>query len=212
MDYISSAMQTPRVLGIVGWSGSGKTVLVTRLIPHFVQQGLRVATLKHAHHAFDVDTPGKDSYEHRKAGAGEVIICSARRWVQMHELGDAPEPTLADLLGKLSPCDLVLVEGFKRELHPKLEVHRPALGKEPLFPGDPRILAVATDAPDQVTHARRVDLNDIAAVAKLVLELAEPLETVRSRLSARTPADATAPGQDSSTSPMGLMMPGSRAE
>src|SRR5690606_19759799 len=136
-----------------------------------------------------------DSYEHRKAGAGEVIICSARRWVQMHELGDAPEPDLAELLGRLSPCNLVLVEGFKRELHPKLEVYRPALGKEPLYPGDPRILAVATDAPDQVAHARSVDLNDIAAVAKLVLDLAEPLDAVRRRLTARTPADATTPQQ-----------------
>ncbi len=177
-------MQTPRVLGIVGWSGSGKTVLVTRLIPHFVQQGLKVATLKHAHHAFDVDTPGKDSYEHRKAGASEVIICSARRWVQMHELLDEPEPQLAELLGRVSPCDLVLVEGFKRSPHPKLEVHRPALGKEPLYPGDARILAVASDAPQGTGHARNVDLNDIAAVAKLVLELAEPLDAVRRGLEA----------------------------
>ncbi len=175
-------MQTPRVLGIVGWSGSGKTVLVTRLIPHFVQQGLKVATLKYAHHAFDVDTPGKDSYEHRKSGASEVIICSARRWVQMHELGDEPEPTLADLLGKVSPCDLVLVEGFKREAHPKLEVFRPEVGKQPLHPDDARILAVATDAPDKVTHARSVDLNDIPAVAKLVLELAQPIDDVRRQL------------------------------
>jgi molybdopterin-guanine dinucleotide biosynthesis protein B len=181
-DYIRSAMQTPRVLGIVGWSGSGKTVLVTRLIPHFVSQGLRVATLKHAHHAFDVDTPGKDSYEHRKSGASEVIICSSRRWVQMHELVDEPEPTLADLLGRVSPCDLVLVEGFKREAHAKLEVHRPALGKEPLYSQDPRILAVATDATLAGAHPPLVDLNDIPAVAGKVLELAEPLEEVRRRL------------------------------
>ena len=175
-------MQSTRVLGIVGWSGSGKTVLLTRLIPHFVRQGLRVATLKHAHHAFDVDTPGKDSYEHRKAGASEVIICSARRWVQMHELGDAPEPTLGELLGQVSPCDLVLVEGFKREQHPKLEVHRPALGKPPLYPDDPRIRAVATDAPLQDGHGPRVDLNDIDAVAQAVLTWAEPLEAVRRQL------------------------------
>src|SRR5690606_28220253 len=103
MDYISSAMQTPRVLGIVGWSGSGKTVLVTRLIPHFVQQGLRVATLKHAHHAFDVDTPGKDSYERRKAGAREAIICSAPRRVPLHEVRAAPAPLLYHPLGNLSP-------------------------------------------------------------------------------------------------------------
>jgi molybdopterin-guanine dinucleotide biosynthesis protein B len=183
-DYIRSAMQTPRVLGIVGWSGSGKTHLVTRLIPHFVSQGLSVATLKHAHHNFDVDVPGKDSWEHRKAGASEVIVCSARRWVQMHELVDEPEPTLADLLARVSPCDLVLVEGFKRECHPKLEVHRPSLGKEPLYPGDPRILAVASDAPLAAGHPPLVDLNDIPAVARKVLELAEPLEDVRRRLAA----------------------------
>ncbi len=175
-------MQTPRVLGIVGWSGSGKTVLLTKLIPHFVQQGLRVATLKHAHHAFDVDTPGKDSYEHRKAGASEVIICSANRWVQMHELRDEAEPTLAELLGKVSACDLVLVEGFKRERHRKLEVHRPALGKDPLYRADDHIGAVATDVPQAVEHARVVDLNDIPAVAALVLELAEPLDAVCQRL------------------------------
>src|SRR6185369_10881752 len=95
--YISSAMQDPRVLGITGWSGSGKTTLLIRLIPVLVQRGLRIATLKHEHHDFDVDIPGKDSYEHRKAGASEVIVSSARRWVQMHELGDAEEATLAQL-------------------------------------------------------------------------------------------------------------------
>lgn len=180
-------MQTTRILGIVGWSGSGKTLLLTRLIPHFVQQGLRVATLKHAHHAFDVDTPGKDSYEHRKAGASEVIISSARRWVQMHELGEAPEPTLAELLGKVSPCDLVLVEGFKGERHPKLEVYRPAVGKPPLHPADPQIAAVATDAVLEATRARVVDLNDIPAVAAVVLELARPIAEVRRALTAAEP-------------------------
>ena len=177
-------MQSTRVLGIVGWSGSGKTVLLTRLIPHFVQQGLRVATLKHAHHAFDVDTPGKDSYEHRKAGASEVIISSARRWVQMHELGDAPEPSLAQLLGKVSPCELVLVEGFKSERHPKLEVYRPAVGKPPLYPSDPRIGAVATDATLQGNHPQVVDLNDIPAIAGIVLTLARPITEVQHALTA----------------------------
>src|ERR1700742_1316374 len=104
-----------KVLGIAGWSGSGKTTLLTRLIPLLVSRGLRVATLKHAHHAFDVDQPGKDSYEHRKAGASEVIVSSARRWVQMHEIGEGVEATLADLLAKVSPCDLILIEGFKTE-------------------------------------------------------------------------------------------------
>src|SRR5689334_25354758 len=110
--------ESMKVLGIVGWSGSGKTTLLTRLIPLLVSRGLRVATLKHAHHAFDVDQPGKDSYEHRKAGASEVIVSSARRWVQMHEVGDGAEATLPELLMKLSPCDIVLIEGFKRERYP----------------------------------------------------------------------------------------------
>src|ERR1700733_11449619 len=131
-----------KVLGIIGWSGSGKTTLITRLIPVLRARGGRVATLKHAHHAFDVDQSGKDSYEHRKAGAVEVIVSSSRRWVQMHEVGnDGPEATLAELLRRLSPCDLVLIEGFKTERHPKLEVFRKANGKEPLHPGDERIVA-----------------------------------------------------------------------
>src|SRR3974377_1044409 len=124
---------------MAGWSGSGKTTLITKLIPLLATRGVRVATLKHAHHSFDVDQPGKDSYEHRKAGACEVIIASERRWVQMHELGGSPEATLADLLRRVSPCDLVLVEGFKRERHPKLEVYREAVGKAALYPQDERI-------------------------------------------------------------------------
>jgi molybdopterin-guanine dinucleotide biosynthesis protein B len=186
-DYITSGVQAPRILGITGWSGSGKTTLLTRLIPLLVARGLRVATLKHAHHEFDVDTPGKDSYEHRRAGAGEVIIASARRWVQMHELGTAPEPTLADLLRRLTPCDLVLVEGYKRERHPKLEVYRASVGKPALYPEDPRILAIATDAPLAGRHPTAVDLDDLAAVAELVLSCARPLDVVLAELDAAPP-------------------------
>lgn len=175
-------MQDPRVLGIVGWSGSGKTSLLIRLVPLLVQSGLRVATLKHAHHEFDVDTPGKDSYEHRKAGASEVIICSARRWVQMHELGNEPEPTLAALLQRVSTCDLVLIEGFKRERHPKLEVFRSVVGKVPLYPDDPQVLAVATDSPLQGAHPPVVDLNDTMAVAAQVLNCAAPMPQVLAAL------------------------------
>lgn len=175
-------MQEPRVLGIAGWSGAGKTTLLKSLLPLLVARGLRVATLKHAHHEFDVDVPGKDSWVHRRAGASEVIVSSARRWVQMHELGDAPEPPLADLLAKFSPCDLVLVEGFKRERHPKLEVHRPALGKPLLFPDDPFIRAIASDAPLQGDHPPLVNLNDIDLVAEAVLGHAEPLGAVCCRL------------------------------
>jgi molybdopterin-guanine dinucleotide biosynthesis protein B len=167
-----------RVLGIVGWSGSGKTFLITRLIPELAGRGVRVATLKHAHHSFDVDQPGKDSYEHRKAGACEVIISSARRWVQMHELGDAHEPTLAELLRKVSACDLVLIEGFKSERHPKLEVYRSTLGKTALHLTDERILGVATDTPSMTAHLPEVDLNDIPAVARFIEKHAQPIAQV----------------------------------
>lgn len=167
-----------RVLGIAGWSGSGKTTLITKLIPLLAQRGIRVATLKHAHHAFDVDQPGKDSYEHRKAGACEVIVSSARRWVQMHEVGNGVEATLPQLLRRLSPCDLVLVEGFKTERHPKMEVFRAAVGKTPLHPQDQRIVAIASDQPFPEAGVPVVDINDIAAVGDMVLARAEPLEKV----------------------------------
>jgi molybdopterin-guanine dinucleotide biosynthesis adapter protein len=171
-------MSSARVLGIVGWSGSGKTTLITRLIPVLITRGIRVATLKHAHHKFDVDQPGKDSHEHRKAGACEVIVSSARRWVQMHEVGDGAEATLPELLAKLSPCDLILVEGFKTERHPKLEIFREATGNPPLHPIDLRIVAIASDRPFPDAGIPVVDLNDIPAVANLVLERAEPLSAV----------------------------------
>jgi molybdopterin-guanine dinucleotide biosynthesis adapter protein len=168
----------PRVLGLAGWSGSGKTTLLVRLIPVLVRRGVSIATIKHAHHEFDVDLPGKDSYEHRKAGATEVIVASSRRWVQMHELRDKSELSLPALLGRVSACDLVLVEGFKHERHPKLEIHRPSLGKPPLYPEDCAVVAVATDAPLLVPHPQLVDLNDMAAVADCVLAHARPLRDV----------------------------------
>src|SRR5581483_6060063 len=159
----------------VGWSGSGKTHLITRLIPELARRGMRIATVKHAHHAFDVDQPGKDSYAHREAGACEVIISSSRRWAQMHELGDAPEPTLAQLLRKVSACDLVLIVGFKYERHPKLEVYRAALGKSPLYESDARILGVATDTPCAAARLPQMDLNDIPAVARFIERSAQPI-------------------------------------
>jgi molybdopterin-guanine dinucleotide biosynthesis protein B len=171
-------MNDTHVLGIAGWSGSGKTTLITKLIPQLASRGIRVATLKHAHHAFDVDTPGKDSYEHRKAGACEVIVSSARRWVQMHEVGDGAEATLAQLLARLSACDLVLVEGFKTERHPKIEVFRRAVGKPPLHPEDPRIVAIASDERFPGAGIPFVDINDVAAVAEMILARAEPLSKV----------------------------------
>lgn len=178
-------MNPAKALGIVGWSGSGKTTLLTKLIPLLVNRGLRIATLKHAHHAFDVDQPGKDSYEHRKAGASEVIVSSARRWVQMHEIGDGAEATLAEHLQRLSPCDLVLIEGYKTERHPKLEVFRQSVGKSALHPTDDRIVVVASDRPLPGLAIPQVDLNDIAAVADVVCARAEPLAQVIKALAAR---------------------------
>lgn len=171
-------MNTMRMLGIAGWSGSGKTALITRLLPAFNAANLRVATVKHAHHSFDVDVPGKDSYEHRKAGAAEVIVSSARRWVQMHEIGSASEATLRELLRRVSPCDLVLVEGYKSERHPKLEVYRQAVGSRPLYLQDQAIVGVASDQPLPGAPLPVVDLNDTARVASFILDHAEPLERV----------------------------------
>lgn len=167
-----------KVLGITGWSGSGKTVLITRLIPLLRARGLTVATIKHAHHDFDIDLPGKDSFEHRAAGASEVIIASARRIAQIRELGDAPEPRLADLLRRLSPCDLVLVEGFKREVHPKLEVFRYANGRAPLHPTDVSIVAVASDRDWPELRIPQVGLDDVRAIGDLVIALAQPFAEV----------------------------------
>lgn len=178
-------MNDATVIGLVGWSGSGKTTLITQLIPLLVSRGMRIGTLKHAHHAFDVDQPGKDSYEHRKAGASEVIVSSARRWVQMHEVGDGAEATLAEHLQRLSPCDLVLIEGYKSEAHPKLEVFRASVGKSALHPTDPRIVAIASDQRMPGLTIPWVDLNDIAAVADAVCARAEPLAQVVAALARR---------------------------
>ena len=134
-----------RIFGFAGWSGSGKTTLVEQLIPRLNARGLRVSLVKHAHHDFDVDLPGKDSYRHRHAGCGEVLVSSANRWALMHELRGAEELTLAEALTRLSPCDLVLIEGYKRSPIPKLEIHRAALGKPLLHPADQNIVALATD-------------------------------------------------------------------
>jgi molybdopterin-guanine dinucleotide biosynthesis protein B len=134
-----------KVLGIVGWSSSGKTTLLTAILPLLRAAGLTVSTIKHTHHDFDMDRPGKDSYRHREAGAHEVLVASGTRWALLHEL-DGPEPSLENLLAKLDPVDLVLVEGYKSHGFSKLEVHRPALGKKPLWPDDPNVVAIASDA------------------------------------------------------------------
>ena len=171
-----------RVLGIAGWSGAGKTVLITRLIPRLIAWGLRVATVKHAHHEFEIDLPGKDSFEHRAAGASEVIVSSARRVAQIQELRGAPEPRLADLLRRVSPCDLVLVEGFKHEQHAKLEVFRSANGRPPLHPADASIVAIASDRDFPGSGIDVASLDDIDAIGKLVLAHARGADEVLLRL------------------------------
>ena len=140
-----------KVIGLAGWSGAGKTTLLTRVIPHLLKDGLRVSVIKHAHHAFDVDVPGKDSWVHREAGATEVLVSSSQRWALMHELRGADEPRLPELLAKMSRVDLVVVEGFKREPHRKIEVHRAANAKPLLFPDDPGIVGIATDTAIETT-------------------------------------------------------------
>jgi molybdopterin-guanine dinucleotide biosynthesis protein B len=165
-----------RLIGLAGWSGAGKTTLLAKVLPILVQRGLTVSTIKHAHHEFDLDTPGKDSHTHRLAGASEVLISSSRRFALMHELRGAPEPTLPELVRRLSPVDLVIVEGFKRGFHPKLEIFRAALGKPPLHPEDPAIVAVASDGPLPQTQLPVVDLNDADALAQVLLQHAVPID------------------------------------
>lgn len=157
-----------KVFGIAGYSGSGKTTLIEQLIPRFVAAGLTVSLVKHAHHGFDIDRPGKDSYRHREAGAMEVLLTSDQRWALLHEARGAPEATLEELLGRLSPCDLVLVEGYKREDIPRLEVHRPALGQPLLHADDPGIVAVAADGPVK-TLLPVLDLNQPTGIAEFIM-------------------------------------------
>lgn len=171
-----------RIIGFAGWSGAGKTSLLTKLIPCLNARGYSVSTVKHAHHAFDIDTPGKDSYLHRASGATEVLIASSARWALMHELRGAPEPELAELLAAMSPVDFILVEGFKRNAHIKIEVHREENAKPWLYLDDPSIGAIACDV-DSGTHPLpRVALDDIEGVADLVETLAWPLELAIERL------------------------------
>jgi molybdopterin-guanine dinucleotide biosynthesis protein B len=167
-----------RVIGLAGWSGSGKTTLLGKLIPCLVARGLQVSTLKHAHHGFDVDQPGKDSHAHRMAGATEVLIGSSARFALVHELRGAAEPTLQELLSLLSPVDLVIVEGYKSAPIPKLELHRAATGKPLLHPDDDCIVAVASDVPLPGASLPVVSLDDIEKIADIVCVEAEPLVRV----------------------------------
>jgi len=157
-----------KTFGFAGWSGSGKTTLIEKLIPLFTRRGLRVSLIKHAHHSFDVDQPGKDSYRHRHAGAGEVLVTSSRRWVLMHELRGGHEPPFEEQVKRLSPCDLLVVEGFKYAPIPKLEVWRAEPGEPMLHPNDPHIVAVATDAKVEA-RIPVLDLNDADAIATFVV-------------------------------------------
>src|SRR5262250_2100463 len=174
-----------RIIGLAGWSGSGKTTLVTKLIPRLITRGLRVSTLKHAHHGFDLDQPGKDSFFHRVAGATEVIISSAKRWAILHELREEPEWDLRTLVTKMSPVDLVLVEGFKRDAFPKLEIHRAANGKSLIHPEDPHIVAIASDTALPQVKVPVIDLNDIEAIADLLLARAVAIGAVEATVAAR---------------------------
>ncbi|WP_265942378.1 molybdopterin-guanine dinucleotide biosynthesis protein B [Dechloromonas sp. A34] len=157
-----------KVFGIAGYSGSGKTTLLEKLIPQLTGRGLKVSVIKHAHHGFDIDRPGKDSYRHREAGASEVLLSCNDRWALMHERRADSDVTLNELLERLAPCDLVLIEGFKQEPVPKLEVYRPENGKPPLFPERDDIVAVATDA-EIVTTLPKLPLNDMAAIASFII-------------------------------------------
>ena len=158
-----------RVFGFAGFSGSGKTTLIERLIPLFVARGLRVSLVKHAHHTFDVDQPGKDSYRHRRAGATEVLVTSSRRWALMRELRGEAEPSMEELIARMSPCDLLLVEGFKRAAIPKLEVYREIVGEGALHPHDPHIVAVASDRPYQAPLPV-FDLDQPEAISEFILQ------------------------------------------
>ncbi len=158
-----------QILGLGGWSGSGKTTLLAKLIPELVRRGITVSTMKHAHHGFDVDQPGKDSFVHRAAGATEVLIASDKRWALMHELRDTPEPNAAELAHHMSPVDLLLIEGFKREPHDKLEIHRAGNGKPLLSADDPTYAAILSDAPVEGTRLPVIDLNDIGAIADFIV-------------------------------------------
>ncbi len=154
------------VLGVTGWKNSGKTTLVERLVAELVRRGRRISTVKHAHHDFDIDVPGTDSFRHRQAGASEVAIVSARRWALMHELRDEDEPPLASVLSRLAPCELVIVEGYKREGHPKIEARRlGARDTTPLSARDPSIVAVAADHAQPGETLPVFDIDDIAAIA-----------------------------------------------
>ena len=165
-------MTTPRIFGISGWKNSGKTGLAVRLVEEFTRRGYTISTIKHAHHDFDIDKVGADSFRHRQAGAHEVAIVSGTRYAVMHELRGAPEPTFEEILARLAPCDLVLIEGYKREPVPKIEARRLASrNREPLSPNDPHIVAIAADHPVEGSPIPVFDLDDTMAIADFIARL-----------------------------------------
>jgi molybdopterin-guanine dinucleotide biosynthesis protein B len=179
--------QPKRVIGLAGWSGAGKTTVIVKVVPLLLARGLTVSTVKRAHHSFDIDQPGKDSYEHRKAGAMEVLVASERRFALIHENAEAHHPALASLLQRLSPVDLVVVEGFKRESHPKLEVHREQNGKPFLFPDDPSIRGLISDCVPARLPLPLASISDFDAIVEMMWLYAEPLAATLKRLAAPRP-------------------------
>lgn len=167
-----------KLIGIAGWSGAGKTTLLIKLVPLLIARGLSVSTVKHAHHAFEIDVPGKDSHQHRQAGAQEVLISSGRRFALVHELRGADEWQLPRLLSRLSPVDLVLVEGFKGEIHPKIEVFRASNAKPPLFPENATVRAIAADVHFVEAPIPQIPLDDIEAIASACLTFSSPMAEV----------------------------------
>ena len=159
-----------KVIGVTGWSGSGKTTLMVALLPELIGRGVRVSTMKHTHHNFEIDRPGKDSYRHREAGANEVLLGSSKRWVLLHEVRDGSEIAIEDLIKRMTPVDLLLIEGFKSEKHAKIEVHRPAVGSPLLCHDDPTIVAVASDQALADVTLPVLDLNDVAGIADFIID------------------------------------------
>lgn len=168
-----------RIIGLAGWSGAGKTTLVTQLIPVFRSRGLKVSTVKHAHKGFDIDLPGKDSHRHREAGATEVFVASGVRWALVHELRDEAEPDLADIIPMLTPVDLLIVEGFKRHRHPKLEIYRPEVGKPLLHPDDDYIVAITSNAEVPAAKVPVIPIGDIGKIADVMTVEAMPAERLK---------------------------------
>lgn len=168
-----------RIIGLAGWSGAGKTTLVTQLIPIFIARGLKVSTVKHAHKGFDIDLPGKDSHRHRMAGATEVFVASGARWALVHELRAEPEPDLVDILPMMTAVDLLIVEGFKRHRHPKIEIHRPEVGKPLLHPDDDYIVAITSNADLPQAKVPVIPINEIEKIADVMQVESMPTDRLR---------------------------------